>query len=437
METPQSEGANPAARRRFTSELSLEMLANVDALKKEWGLRNRGDVLERLLREVFPSADDDRGTPGALPAPGAARDLARAMAVGALENPALVDGDGEDGAINTGALNDGALDAGTLDEADPAGIPLNEEAFDGESLDKGALDAGALDEGALDEGAVDEGALDEGALDEGALDDGAALVLVGQSGWAMEGWGAAAAGIAPGGGGPQKGGKAKGIDLPGFVRRRSQQLRRSLQVEREPEPGGIKPWPQLSEGLLRQGLDTVASHWQNLFGQAPNAAVVEAAMGWLAHDIWPHADPCEGRLFTWTAAVRLMREVAPDWSDAPPSLERVIVTAGVLEDPFSAETLHLRIPTLVHRFVHRFRRRQRGTSFQTLESTMTLHGALRQLQLPTDSGQRVTLTQIREAYRDMALKHHPDSGGSLDAMRRINEAYHLLKELYRQRPVEG
>lgn len=119
-----------------------------------------------------------------------------------------------------------------------------------------------------------------------------------------------------------------------------------------------------------------------------------------------------------------------------PSLERVIVSAGVLEDPFSAETLPLRIPTLIHRFVHRFRRRQRGTSFQTLESTMTLHGALRQLQLPTDPGQRVTLTQIRDAYREMALRHHPDSGGSLDTMRRLNEAYQLLKELYRQKPRE-
>ena len=126
-----------------------------------------------------------------------------------------------------------------------------------------------------------------------------------------------------------------------------------------------------------------------------------------------------------------MRDLGPSWSEDIPSLEGVMVIAGVLEDPFSADTLPLRIPTLMHRFVHRFRRRQRGTSFQTLESTMTLQGALRQLQLPTDPGQRVTLTQIREAYREMALKHHPDSGGSLDAMRRLNEAYQLLKELYR------
>ncbi|MEB3335184.1 MAG: J domain-containing protein [Cyanobacteriota bacterium] len=365
METPLPDGASPA-RRRFTLELTLEKLAHIDALKKEWGLRNRGDVLERLLGEIFASEGEDG--PGAPEGPLAA-----------------------------------------------AGSTL--EGADGQA----------------------EGALAASVLDDDSLDDGAALVLVGQGQWAMEGWGAAAPGEGAPGARGGEGGKAKGIDLPGFVRRRSQQLRRSLQVEPEPEPlqGGVSAWPQLSEALLGQGLETVASHWLNLFGQAPNAAVVEAAMGWLAHDIWPHADLCEGRLFTWTAAVRLMRAVAPDWSDAPPSLERVIVTAGVLEDPFSAETLPLRIPTLVHRFVHRFRRRQRGTSFQTLESTMTLHGALRQLQLPTDPGQRHTLTQIREAYREMALKHHPDSGGSLDAMRRINEAYHLLKELYRQRPAEG
>jgi curved DNA-binding protein CbpA len=32
----------------------------------------------------------------------------------------------------------------------------------------------------------------------------------------------------------------------------------------------------------------------------------------------------------------------------------------------------------------------------------------------------------------MAQSHHPDAGGSLETMRRLNEAYQLLKELYRQ-----
>ena len=144
------------------------------------------------------------------------------------------------------------------------------------------------------------------------------------------------------------------------------------------------------------------------------------------------AEPVEGRPFTWTAACNLMDQLVECWGSEAPSFERVMVTAGVLEDPFSADTLVMRIPTLIHRFAQRFRRRPKGTSFQTLEHTMTLQGALRLLEIPAQLGQRVTLAQIREAYREMALQHHPDSGGSVEMMRRLNEAYQLLKELYRQ-----
>jgi curved DNA-binding protein CbpA len=70
-------------------------------------------------------------------------------------------------------------------------------------------------------------------------------------------------------------------------------------------------------------------------------------------------------------------------------------------------------------------------SFETLANTMTLHGALRLLNLPTAAGQKLTLAQIRDAYREMALANHPDSGGCDQTMRRLNEAYQLLKELYR------
>jgi len=62
---------------------------------------------------------------------------------------------------------------------------------------------------------------------------------------------------------------------------------------------------------------------------------------------------------------------------------------------------------------------------------MSLHGALKLLQLPTAPGHRLTLANIREAYREQALHHHPDSGGSAEQMRRLNEAYQMLKELYR------
>lgn len=342
--------SSPPSRRRFTLELSMEKLRHIDSLKKEWGLRNRGDVLERLLEVIFSSGEEDQISPSA-------------------------------------------------DES-----PEQERA----------------------------------AADDDSLDDSAALVLVGIGEGAMEGWRMELQDEehlvrTP------RGKPSRGIDLPGFVRKRSQELKRSLKPESESEVGqaGVGPWPKLSDTLLQHSLETAQSHWINLFGQPPNAAVVEAAMTWLAQDIWPHADLCEGRIFTWSGAGRLVGELGAGWSESPPNLERVMVTAGILEDPFSAETLPLRIPTLMHRFVHRFRRRQRGTSFQTLESTMTLHGALRQLQLPTDPGQRLTLTQIRDAYREMALKHHPDSGGSLDTMRRLNEAYQLLKELYRHKPQDS
>lgn len=343
--------SSPPSRRRFTLELSMEKLRHIDSLKKEWGLRNRGDVLERLLEVIFSSGEGDQISPSA-------------------------------------------------DES-----PEQQRA----------------------------------AADDDSLDDSAALVLVGIGEGAMEGWRIELQDEEPLGRAPRGKPRSRGIDLPGFVRKRSQELKRSLKPESESEVGqaGVGPWPKLSDALLQHSLETAQSHWINLFGQPPNAAVVEAAMTWLAQDIWPHADLCEGRIFTWSAAGRLVGELGAGWSESPPNLERVMVTAGILEDPFSAETLPLRIPTLMHRFVHRFRRRQRGTSFQTLESTMTLHGALRQLQLPTDPGERLTLTQIRDAYREMALKHHPDSGGSLDTMRRLNEAYQLLKELYRHKPQDS
>ena len=92
-----------------------------------------------------------------------------------------------------------------------------------------------------------------------------------------------------------------------------------------------------------------------------------------------------------------------------------------------------RIPTLIRRFVSRFKRSRKVTSFETLESTMTLHGALKQLELPTQAGQSLTLRSIRDAYKRKAVEVHPDSGGSTDAMRRLNEAYQMLKELYRQK----
>lgn len=333
------------ARRRLTLELSPGRIAHLDSLKREWGLRNRGDVLERLLDALFPP------------------------------------------------------------EADPATAPI-------EGADGVAAPAGA----------------------SSRLDEEAALVLVNARG-SM----AIAASLDSGADTRETASseprsdrrQAQGIDLPGFVRRRTGELRRSLRPPQRAEDPAA-PLPHLAADEATTALEVCREHWLNLYGTAANAAVLEAAMSWLAHDIWPQCEPVEGQAFTWSAASTLMEQLVEGWERKQPSFERVIVTAGVLEDPFGAATLVMRIPTLIHRFVQRFRRRPRGTSFQTLEHTMTLQGALRLLDLPTEMGQRVTLQQIREAYREMALRHHPDSGGSVEVMRRLNEAYQLLKELYRR-----
>jgi len=332
-----------ADRRRISLDLSDARVRHLDSLKREWGLRNRGDVLERLLDTLFPAPDEE----------------------------------------------DGALEAGR-------------------SLEDSAAAAAA------------------------DLDEQGALVLVSRGG--LELIGASfepAEGSRQGPGGRSSGRGGGGIDLPGFVRKRSGELRRSLNST-PADPAAASPLPRLAEENARLALETARNHWIGLYGSEANEAVLEAAMTWLAKDIWPQAEPVEGRPFTWSAACALMQELVEGWSSEPPDFARVIVTAGVVEDPFSAGTLVLRIPTLIHRFVQRFRRRPKGTSFQTLEHTMTLQGALKLLDIPAELGRRVTLAQIREAYREMALRHHPDSGGSVEAMRRLNEAYQLLKELYRQ-----
>jgi hypothetical protein len=77
--------------------------------------------------------------------------------------------------------------------------------------------------------------------------------------------------------------------------------------------------------------------------------------------------------------------------------------------------------------VQRLRRRRKGTPFLDLQSTMSVQGALKLLGLPTVPGYKLTLAEIREAYRVKALASHPDAGGNADDMRRLNEAYQQLK----------
>ena len=154
-------------------------------------------------------------------------------------------------------------------------------------------------------------------------------------------------------------------------------------------------------------------------------------MDWFGSDIWPNLDGTENLPFTWSAANKLMSELCPYWVKKNPTLEIVLLMIGVLEDPFATSDLINRIPTLMRRFVSRFKRNNRSNSFETLDSTMTVHGALKLLKLSTSAGSAHTFRKIREAYKSIALETHPDAGGSTDQMRKLNEAYQLLKNLYR------
>ena len=223
------------------------------------------------------------------------------------------------------------------------------------------------------------------------------------------------------------------IDLPGFVRRRTSQLRETLQSPKRALERDDTLLLQVSIHDLETAGQVAEQHWRSLYGQPPGETVVEASMLWLARDLWPNLDASDGRAFTWSAANAAMEELCKGWASAAPTLGRVMVIAGTLEDPFATAALAERMPTLVRRFVNRFRRSRQVTSFETLESTMTVHGALKLLGLSTQAGASVTLSSIREAYKTQALATHPDAGGSTDAMRRLNEAYQLLRELYRQR----
>tara|TARA_Y100001968_G_C19339678_1_gene708793 strand:- start:240 stop:1289 length:1050 start_codon:yes stop_codon:yes gene_type:complete len=224
--------------------------------------------------------------------------------------------------------------------------------------------------------------------------------------------------------------KPPGIDLPGFISKRANSLRKSL---------GKTKTNTYNENIIytvdpndiEESLNFAKHHWYSIYGNKPGESVIEASMIWLARDIWPQIDGTDNMPFTWTAACRLMSNFYPSWISSSPTFERVIVVAGILEDPFSAKNLKNRIPTLTRRFVNRFKR-SNATSFQTLESTMTIHGALKLLGLPTQSGSALKLSNIREAYKEKALSNHPDAGGTTEAMRKLNEGYQLLKELYKK-----
>lgn len=411
---------DPRDFKQVSLRLSAELVGRIDVLKAELGCRSRGAVVERLLHHLL-------GPEG--------------VEVDAFGYPSLEPHQLELGsdavAPEAGFSRQSAIGPAPLEPPQPG--PGGVSAAPAEHPSKAGHAPGLSKPSSAEGGSSSPLPEQNGDFDEcGALvllagsRPGELLVdplseLSGRDRPASE------EGVDPESRGPGSRKAKRGIDLPGFVQRRSDQLRRSLDPQTQELPTRLEPMPQVSAERLSLALSRADQHWQELYAQPAQAPVLEAAMLWIAQDIWPQSDQSEGRLFTWSLGREVMRLVAPSWPEGPASFAKVMVMAGVLEDPFSSATLELRIPTLIRRFVHRFRQRRSGTSFQSLEHTMTLLGALKLLELPTDPGERLTLPQIREAYREMALAHHPDAGGSDDLMRRLNEAYQLLKELYRTR----
>ncbi|MEB3306714.1 MAG: DnaJ domain-containing protein [Cyanobacteriota bacterium] len=348
-ETNSEKGVVAPSRKRISLELPVDLLEKLDTLKSEWGVRSRGDALQRVLQQIFE--EDENPSDPLSPEP----------------DPTV------------------PLDPST-DPHRPGQFATYQEANALVLLDP--LESEDL---------------------EFALDFGDPTVSH-----------------------PPRRSGGPSIDLPGFVRKNTDRLRSSLHPERAPAPVS-SPLALFSEAQVAEALTATSRHWLDLYGKPANEAVLEASMQWLARDVWPETDSSEGRPFTWSLVQQVVIGLAPCWQSAPASFERVMVAAGILEDPFSGSTLALRIPTLIRRFVQRVRQRRPTTSFNTLQETMTLHGALKLLNLPTAAGQRLTKDQIRDAFRQQALNHHPDSGGSADMMRRLNEAYQLLKDQYASR----
>ena len=360
--------------KRISLELPEELVEKIDCLRKDWKIRSRGECLRRLLEEIFQPDGEEQAS-------------------SEVESENL-------SAVTRQANQDFASgDATTV----PSPIsPAEEQPL------------------------------------HPRYDEDRAIVLVGSNGVVgpfsannsnqQERNVEAPPKRSSGGGG--------GIDLPGFVRKRSSAIRESLSTPPQAN-AEIPVVPVIRDSELQQWFEVALNHWINLYGSSPGATVMEAVMLWMARDIWPHIDGSEGRTFTWSQVNQSMQQYCNEWMVPSPRFEQVIVAVAVLEDPFASGSVPDRIPTLIRRFVSGFKRSRKVTSFETLESTMTLHGALKQLDLPTQAGHSLTLRSIRDAYKRKAVEVHPDSGGSTEAMRRLNEAYQMLKELYRQKEASS
>ena len=335
--------------KRISIDLPIDLIDGVDRLRKEWGIRGRGQVFERLLQVILPK-------------------------------------------------------------------DLNEEINENEQID--------FNQNSNPDSIIDQGELEISKKEEKAL------VIVGDKNIKIKNVfinDIKVNNVQSN----QKDTVSTGIELPGFIRKQTTNLKRSLSKDKTFKNMEDTSITTIDIDDLLKAKDAAEKHWIYLYGQRPTESVIEASMIWLARDIWPNVDGTENIPFTWNAACKMLNSYCSDWKIDSLTFDDVVILAGALEDPFSTKNLRSRIPTLIRRFVNKFKRSQNVTSFQTLESTMTVHGALKLLGLPTKAGSSLTLSFIREAYKEKALSSHPDAGGSNETMRKLNEAYQLLKDLYK------
>tara|TARA_B100000427_G_scaffold14162_1_gene11183 strand:- start:111 stop:1148 length:1038 start_codon:yes stop_codon:yes gene_type:complete len=343
-----AEGEDKEAK-RISIDLPIDLIDGVDRLRKEWGLRRRGQVFERLLQVILPKDSDE--------------ELIENSQIEFIHNNHH-DSISDQREIDNSKKEEKALVIVGNKNIEIKNLPINEVNTNNVQSN-------------------------------------------------------------------QKETVSTGIELPGFIRKQTTNLKRSLSKDKNFKNMEDTSITTIDIDDLLKAKDAAEKHWIYLYGQKPTESVIEASMIWLARDIWPNVDGTENLPFTWNAACKMLNSYCSNWKIDSVTFDDVVILAGALEDPFSTKNLRSRIPTLIRRFVNKFKRSQNVTSFQTLESTMTVHGALKLLGLPTKAGSSLTLSFIRDAYKEKALSNHPDAGGSNETMRKLNEAYQLLKDLYK------
>jgi len=104
-----------------------------------------------------------------------------------------------------------------------------------------------------------------------------------------------------------------GIELPGFIRKQTTNLKRSLSKDKTFKNMEDTSITTINIDDLLKAKDAVEKHWIYLYGQRPTESVIEASMIWLARDIWPNVDGTENIPFTWNAACKMLNSYCSNW----------------------------------------------------------------------------------------------------------------------------